>query len=75
MSETQLRPVKPTPLPLNPTLLDRLEYALQWLFSRFIIEPRGHPMLAGLATAVLMVIPLAGILLIVRGLLQLLHWG
>jgi len=31
-------------------------------------------MLAGLATAVLMVIPMAGIVLLIRGLLQLLHW-
>jgi len=66
--------MKPTPLASNPTLLDHLEYALQWLFSCFIIEPRGRPMLAGLATAVLMVIPMAGIVLLIRGLLQLLHW-
>jgi excisionase family DNA binding protein len=48
--------MKPSPLPSNPTLLDRLEYALQWSLCPFIIEPRGHPVLAGLATAVLMTI-------------------
>jgi hypothetical protein len=50
-----------------------LRDALQWLFSRFIVEPRGHPMLAGLATGLLTFIPVAGIVLLVRALLQLLH--
>jgi hypothetical protein len=65
--------MKPSPLPSNPTLLDRLEYALQWSLCPFIIEPRGHPVLAGLATAVLMTIPVAGIVLLIEGLLWLLH--
>jgi hypothetical protein len=66
--------MKPTPLPPNPTFLDRLEYGLEWLFCRFIIEPRGRPMLAGLATGVLTLIPVIGIVSLIEILLRMLHW-
>jgi hypothetical protein len=53
--------MKPTPLPPNPKLIDRVEYALQWSVSWMIVDIKGHPMISGLCTGFLMLIPIFGI--------------
>ena len=53
--------MKPNPLPPNPTFLDRLEYALQWLISWVIVDIKGHPAVSGLLTGILMFV-VAGII-------------
>jgi hypothetical protein len=40
--------MKPTPLPPYPKLIDRIEYALQWLICWAIIDIPGHPMISGM---------------------------
>ena len=37
--------MKPIPLPPNPKLIDRVEYALQWA----VVDIKGHPMISGLS--------------------------
>jgi hypothetical protein len=62
--------MKPTPLPPNPKLIDRVEYVLQWSASWMIIYIPGHPMVSGLCTGALMIVPIYGIgalLLILTG--------
>jgi hypothetical protein len=62
--------MKPTPLPPNPKLIDRVEYTLQWLVCWAIIDIRGHPMVSGLCTGLLIAVPIYGIgtlLLILTG--------
>jgi hypothetical protein len=53
--------MKPTPLPPNPKLIDRVEYALQWSASWIIVDIKGHPMVSGLCTGFLMLMPIYGI--------------
>src|ERR1700730_10356286 len=53
--------MKPTPLPPNPKLIDRLEYALQWAFCWVIVDIKGDPMISGLCTGALMIVPIYGI--------------
>jgi hypothetical protein len=52
--------MKPTPSPPNPKLIDRVEYALQWAASWIIVDIKGHPMISGLCTGFLMIIPISG---------------
>ena len=53
--------MKPTPLPPNPKLIDRIEHALQWSLCWVIVDIKGHPMVSGLCTGLLMLIPIYGI--------------
>ena len=53
--------MKPTPLPPNPKLIDRVEYALQWAASWIIVDIKGHPMVSGLCTGFLILMPIYGI--------------
>lgn len=39
--------MKPTPLPPNPTWLDRIEHALQWVTSWTIVDLEGKSALSG----------------------------
>lgn len=52
----------PAPLPADPDLLDRLEYALQWGVSWLTFSIEGHPaiggLLGGLLTGVVIGVPL-----------------
>ena len=41
------------PLPPNPKLIDRVEYALQWSACWMIVDIKGHPMVSGLCTGLL----------------------
>jgi hypothetical protein len=47
-------------LPPNPKLIERVEYALQWSLSWMIVDIKGHPMVSGLCTGVLMLVPIYG---------------
>jgi hypothetical protein len=53
--------LKPTPLPQNPTAIDRLEYGIQWLLSRIIIDIPGHPCISGMLTGLLLFVPIIGV--------------
>ena len=53
--------MKPTPLPPNPKLIDRVEYALQWSVCWMIVDIKGHPMVSGLCTGFLILMPIYGI--------------
>jgi hypothetical protein len=44
--------LKPDPLPPGASLLDRLEYALQWLVWVTVIHLPGKPALSGLLTGI-----------------------
>ena len=64
--------MKPTPLPPNPKLIDRIEHALQWALCWMIVDIKGHPMVSGLCTGILMLVQIYGIgtlLFILTG-----HW-
>jgi hypothetical protein len=64
--------MKPTPLPPNPKLIDRVEYGVQCALCWVIVDLKGHPMISGLCTGILMFVPIYGIgalLLILTG-----HW-
>ena len=64
--------MKPTPLPPNPKLIDRIEYGLQWALCWVIVDIKGHPMVSGICTGILMLVPIYGIvylILILTG-----HW-
>jgi hypothetical protein len=49
-----LTALKPTPLPSNPTLADRIEYALQWLTGWMIINIPDHPCISGACSGAIM---------------------
>lgn len=71
-----MRRLKPTPLPPNPTFLDCLEYALQWVISWLVIDIPDHPCISGLLTSLLMIVPIFGIatvISLVLGALSKLH--
>jgi hypothetical protein len=53
--------LKPTKLPPNPTFIDRLEYALQWLTSCLVIDIPEHPCVSGMLTGVLLMVPIVGV--------------
>jgi hypothetical protein len=65
-------PMKPSPLPPNPKLLDRLEHALRWVLWRFIIDLPGHPLLSGITTG----LPIHGLMWLVFWIILVLtgHW-
>ena len=52
--------MKPSPLPPHPTIIDRVEYGLQWALCWMIVDIKGHPMVSGLRTGFLMLIPIYG---------------
>ena len=64
--------MKPTPLPPNPKLIDRVEYALQWSTSWLIVDIKGHPMISGICTGMLMLVPIYGMVALVLILTG--HW-
>jgi hypothetical protein len=64
-----MRRLKPSPLPPNPTFLDRLEHGLQWLVSWFIIHDPDHPFISGTLTGLLLLVPTIGIAMLVNLLL------
>jgi hypothetical protein len=61
-----LRRLKPTKLPPNPTFLARLEYALQWLVSWFIVDIPGLPLLSGLLTGLLLLVPAISVAVLIN---------
>jgi hypothetical protein len=64
--------MKSIPLPPNPKLIDRVEYALQWSVLWAVVDIKGHPMISGLCTGALLFLPIYGIgilLFILTG-----HW-
>jgi hypothetical protein len=48
-------------LPPNPRLRDRIVYGLQWFFSRLVVEIPGKPILSGVVSSVLLLIPTAAV--------------
>jgi hypothetical protein len=56
-----IRRLKPTPLPQNPTFIDRLEYRIQWLISWLVIDIPGHPCISGMLTGLLLFVPIIGV--------------
>jgi hypothetical protein len=53
--------IKPTPLPANPKLVQRLEYALQWLISWVTVDIEGYPALSGILSGVKMNLAIFGL--------------
>jgi len=64
--------MKPSPLPPNPNLLDREEYALQWLVNLVVIDIPGRPCISGLCTGFLLVVPIIGVAIVAQILTG--HW-
>ena len=48
-------------LPPDPRLLDRIQYGLQWFVSRLIVEIPGKPILSGVLSSVLLLVPTAAV--------------
>jgi len=60
--------MKPNPLPSNPKLLDRVEYALQSLLCWAIVYWPARPMLSGLLTGLIIFAVIGGIAILVGSL-------
>ena len=57
MKRPKFKRLRPMPLPADPDLLDRLEYAMQWLISWFVVDIEGHPTVSGMLTGLLLSVP------------------
>ena len=64
--------MKPTPLPPEPKVIDRIEYALQWLVSWVVVDIKDHPAISGLLTGLKMWVPLLALGWLIDYLLK--HW-
>jgi hypothetical protein len=53
-------------------VIDRIEYALQWLICWAIIDIKGHPMVSGLCTGILLPAPLVAAMILFQMLTG--HW-
>jgi hypothetical protein len=53
--------MKPTPLPPHPKLIDRVEYGLQWAVLWAVVDIKGHPMVSGICTGLLLAGPICGL--------------
>jgi hypothetical protein len=62
------------PLPPNPHLIDKLEYALQWLFCWLIIDIPAHPMTSGILTGLLLMVPVIAVGSLIDLILKLIHF-
>jgi hypothetical protein len=63
--------MKPTPLPPDPDWTDRVEYFLQQLTSWALIELPGKPVLSGLLSGLILLLPF----LVLAVIFQQLHFG
>jgi hypothetical protein len=53
--------MKPTPLSPNPKLINRIEYPLEWLISKAIIDIPGQPIISRILTGLLLSMPIIGV--------------
>lgn len=57
MKSLKLKRLKPSQLPPNPDIIDKVEHAFQCLLSWFVIDIENHPTISGMLTGFMLSVP------------------
>jgi hypothetical protein len=58
MKPLKFRLLAVKPLPVDPTILDYVEFVFQWVTHWFVIDIEGYPAFSGMLTGLLLGLPL-----------------